>query len=213
MTATPNDNAPQPAPRMPEARNMRPLTPEGSQNPDPVALRGGRPGQPPMPGQPSMPGQGSGPALAANPDQAEAGEASKQAKGPGAASFFDLRHVLEQRSREWTTMVRQLEQHRHHLSALEAEQSATYEQLERIVPVVQGTYRTLKNSIEARKSGEAASEIDEVAAVNARALEELEKLAGTLSTQAVWFRSAWEQYARTVESAQRLRTQLDNPTA
>ncbi|HEY0353894.1 MAG TPA: hypothetical protein VGC68_09695 [Enterovirga sp.] len=207
MSATPNDNAPQPAPRMPEARNVRPLTPEGSQNPDPVALRGGRPGQPPMPGQ------GSGPALAANPDQADASEAGKQAKAPGAASFFDLRHVLEQRSREWTTMVRQLEQHRHHLSALEAEQSATYEQLERIVPVVQGTYRTLKSSIEARKSGEAASEIDEVAAVNARALEELEKLAGTLSTQAVWFRSAWEQYARTVESAQRLRTQLDNPKA
>ena len=207
MSATPNDNAPQPAPRMPEARNVRPLTPEGSQNPDPVALRAGRPSQPPMPGQ------GSGPALAANPDQADASEAGKQAKAPGAASFFDLRHVLEQRSREWTTMVRQLEQHRHHLSALEAEQSATYEQLERIVPVVQGTYRTLKSSIEARKSGEAASEIDEVAAVNARALEELEKLAGTLSTQAVWFRSAWEQYARTVESAQRLRTQLDNPKA
>jgi hypothetical protein len=208
MTATPNDNAPNPGPRMPEgpgARNVRPLSPEGSQTQDPVALRGPRP---PVQGGSAPAGS---PAPMANQANAQSGETRIAPKAPGTASFFDLRHVLEQRSREWTTMVRQLEQHRQHLSGLEAEQTATYEQLERIVPVVQGTFRTLKASIEAKKSGEAAAEIDEVAAVNARALEELEKLAGTLSTQAVWFRSAWEQYARTIESAQRLRTQLDNP--
>lgn len=208
MTATPNDNAANPGPRMPEgpgARNVRPLSPEGSQTQDPVALRGPRP---PVSGGSAPAG---GPAPVANQANAQPGETRSAPKVPGTASFFDLRHVLEQRSREWTTMVRQLEQHRQHLSALEAEQTSTYEQLERIVPVVQGTFRTLKASIEAKKSGEAAAEIDEVAAVNARALEELEKLAGTLSTQAVWFRSAWEQYARTIESAQRLRTQLDNP--
>jgi hypothetical protein len=208
MTATPNDNAPLPGPRMPEspsARNVRPLTPESSQPSDPVALRNPRPA--PVSGNL---GPSSTPAATAKeaPAEPQGGQASK---APGVPSFFDLRHVLEQRSREWTTMVRQLEQHRQHLSALEQEQSATYEQLERIVPVVQGTYRTLKASIEAKKSGEPAAEIDEVAAVNARALEELEKLAGALSTQAVWFRSAWEQYARTVDNAQRLRTQLDSP--
>jgi hypothetical protein len=198
-------------PEGPGARNVRPLSPEGSQTQDPVALRGPRPGSAPAAGP--APAGGPAPIARDNPAEAQSGEALSAPKAPGTASFFDLRHVLEQRSREWTTMVRQLEQHRQHLSALEAEQSATYEQLERIVPVVQGTYRTLKASIEAKKSGEAAAEIDEVAAVNARALEELEKLAGTLSTQAVWFRSAWEQYARTVENAQRLRTQLDHPSA
>jgi hypothetical protein len=124
-------------------------------------------------------------------------------------SFADLGHVLEQRSREWTAMVRQLDQHRQHLTFAQAEQDLVYEQLARIVPVVQDTYRSLKAAIEARESGTAGSGIEEMAAMNTRALEELEKIAGTLNAQAIWYRSAWEQYSHSAENAQRLRSQME----
>lgn len=133
---------------------------------------------------------------------------SEASAGESGTSFADLGHLLEQRSREWAAMVRELERRRQHLAFAQAEQDLACEQLGRIVPVVQDTYRSLKAAIEARQAGITGSPIDEMAAMNARALDELEKLAGTLSAQASWYRSAWEQYLQVAEGARHLRGRL-----
>jgi hypothetical protein len=157
-----------------------------------------------------------GPPDAKSPDYSKAPALDSAAEADPASagdqSFTDLGHVLEQRSREWAAMVRELERRRQHLAFAQAEQDLACDRLGRIVPVVQDTYASLKNAIEARQSGRAGDLVDEIATMHTRAVEELEKLAGTLNAQAIWHRTAWEQYRDTVESARRLRSQMADPS-
>lgn len=142
-------------------------------------------------------------------NRTETGRPAEAAAPHHAASFTDIGHLLEQRSREWAAMVRELGRRRQHLAFAQAEQDLACEQLGRIVPVVQDTYRSLKSAIEARQSGIEGGPIEEITTMHVRALDELEKLAGTLNAQASWYRMAWEQYLQVAESARRLRGQLD----
>src|SRR5215218_3636676 len=56
---------------------------------------------------------------------------------------------LERRSREWTAMVRLLEQNRHTLDCAEMERDAAYDELARIVPIVQETAKELTAAMDA----------------------------------------------------------------
>ena len=117
----------------------------------------------------------------------------------------DLTSDLDRRSREWASMARVLEQHRQHLEVAEREQEACYGKLARVMPVVQETAKALKNAIDERKRGQGTGDIDGLFSLSSRALDELEKAAATLATNLIWCRTAWDEYARSMEAAQRLR--------
>lgn len=139
------------------------------------------------------------------PRSEEPARASDQPVAKPGSSVADLIRSLDGAGREWTSKSRELEQHREHLASARVQQDLVYEQLARIVPVVQETYRSLKTAIESREVGSPDGGIAELAAMNARALEELEKIAGTMNAQAAWHSSAWERYCVSVEEARRLR--------
>ena len=122
--------------------------------------------------------------------------------------FRGLGDDLERRSREWANMVRLLEQQRLHLESAEQEREALYDKLSRLVPEVQESGRLLKGAVEACKAGEMSGDLSAQFTRNARALDELERASVTLNVNALWCRSAWEQYARTVVKAQRLRAEM-----
>ncbi len=104
-------------------------------------------------------------------------------------------------------MVRLLDQHRLQLEAAEKERDAAYDQLARIVPLVQDSARELKSAMDRCKAGELGADLAGLCAKNGKALEELEKIAVALSSHFLWCRSAWEQYAKTIVVAQRLRAE------
>jgi hypothetical protein len=112
---------------------------------------------------------------------------------------------LDRRSREWTQMVRLLEQNRHTLDCAEMERDAAYEELARVLPIVQETAKELTAAMDASRSGRPASDLPELFAKNSDALDQLEKVSVALSGHFLRCRAAWEQYARSVDSAQRLR--------
>src|SRR3954470_12677793 len=114
-------------------------------------------------------------------------------------------HELERRSREWTAMVRLLEQNRHTLDCAEMERDAAYDELARIVPIVQETAKDLTAAMDASRSGRPSPDLPELFAKNSESLDQLEKVSVALSGHFLRCRAAWEQYARSVENAQRLR--------
>lgn len=149
----------------------------------------------------------------------EAPAPDEQPKGPSGAKpqpeprlpkqivggFRAVGEDLERRSREWTNMVRLLEQHRLHLESAEGERDLLYDRLTEIVPDVQESGRSLKSMLETSKSGEVAGELATHFDKNMRALDELEKVATALNVNFLWCRSAWEQYARSAIRAQQMR--------
>jgi hypothetical protein len=124
-----------------------------------------------------------------------------------AGGFAAVRDDLERRTRESAHMVRLLEQHRQHLEATERERDAVYEQLARIVPMVQDSARELKTAMDQCKAGELGADLASLWLRNGKALEELENVAATLASRFLWCRSAWEQYAKSIVVAQRLRAE------
>ncbi len=125
-------------------------------------------------------------------------------------TFAAIGEDLERRSRQSATLVRLLEQHRQQLLTAERERDAAYDQLARIVPVVHETARTLREAMDARKVEDDTARMHKLFMMNGRALDELEKVATTLFADFLCVKSAWEQYARSVEDARKLRSGLDN---
>jgi hypothetical protein len=130
-----------------------------------------------------------------------------------AGGFAAVRDDLERRTRESAHMVRLLEQHRQHLEATERERDAAYEQLARIVPMVQDSARDLKSAMDQCKAGELGADLASLWLRNGKALEELESVAATLASRFLWCRSAWEQYAKSIVVAQRLRAEAGRTAA
>lgn len=112
---------------------------------------------------------------------------------------------LDRRSRDGASMVRLLEQQRVHLEAAEVERDRLYLALGRISPEVNESGRSLKAMIETAKSGDVSGDLSAEFSRNLRALDELENIAEALAANLLWTRSGWEQYARTVIGAQKMR--------
>lgn len=124
-------------------------------------------------------------------------------------TFMEIGEDLERRSRRSATMARLLEQHRHQLQTAEKERDEAYEKLSRVYPVVQETTRALKEAMDARKVDEDSSRMQRLFQLNGRALDELEKVSVTLFADFLWCKTAWEQYAKTVEDARQLRSNAE----
>lgn len=122
--------------------------------------------------------------------------------------FDGVSSDLSLRAREWGMIVRILEQQKPLLVAAEAERDRLYERLARILPEVQESGSALKVQLEATKSGEVNGDLAGGFAKSLATLEELEDAAGALVANVVSIRTAWEQYARTIIRAQRLREDL-----
>ena len=134
---------------------------------------------------------------------AGAGAAARAARP--SVPYASVGEELERRSREWTAMVRLLEQNRHALDCAEMERDGAYDELSRIVPIVQETAKELTAAMDASRGGQPAPDLPELFSRNSDALDQLEKVAVALSGHFLRCRTAWEQYARSVENAQRLR--------
>jgi hypothetical protein len=134
----------------------------------------------------------------------ETAEAAK----PGATGFLAIGEDLERRSREWSKMVRLLQQHREFLDSAETERDAAYAELESIVPVVQATSRELEAAMDAVRAGEEPSDLSTLFVKNGEALDALERVAVALTGHFLRVRSAWDQYTRSIAIAQRLRAEM-----
>jgi hypothetical protein len=133
---------------------------------------------------------------------------SIRAGHPIEGGFAVVREDLERRTREGHTMVRLLDQYRQQLETAERERDASYAELARIVATVQDTARDFKIATERCKAGERGVDLAGLSARNGAALEDLERIAGVLNSHFLSCRVAWEQYARTIVNAQRLRNEI-----
>jgi hypothetical protein len=136
---------------------------------------------------------------------AEISEEAKRLPKRINGGFQGVAEDLGRHSREATNMLRVLEQQRVQLESAEAERDRLFESLRRILPEVEDTSRGLRSGIETAKSGDISGDLAAQFANNLRALDELEQTAVALTANFLWVRSAWEQYARSVLRAQRMR--------
>jgi chromosome segregation ATPase len=149
--------------------------------------------------------------LAAMPEQLSKALKSSLASEPGrlprrvAGGFRALEEEMERRSREWTQAMRLLEQHRMQLESAEAARDALNDKLKALMPEVQDSGRALKAMLDTSKSGDVSGNLTAQFEKSMRALGDLEKTASALNANFLWVRSAWEQYARSVIEAQRMR--------
>lgn len=125
----------------------------------------------------------------------------------GSSGYASVSEELERRNREWTAMIRVLEQNRHALESAELERDAAYDELARIVPIVQETGKQLKAAMNATREGQPAADLADLFARSGDALDQLESVSVALSGHFLRCRTTWEQYARSVETAQRLRAE------
>lgn len=126
-----------------------------------------------------------------------------------ASSFGAIGSQLEQRRRESAILARRLEQHRSRLHAVTKERNDCYEKFGRIAQLVDNAARSLADGMAAREAGEHEADADELFELNARALDELESVATSLSVHLSTCRSAWNDYVGSVEAARKLAVARD----
>jgi chromosome segregation ATPase len=119
--------------------------------------------------------------------------------------FQGLRDDLDQHSRSWRNAARLLEQLRPQMEAAEAERDRLQAALDRIVPEVDESHKSLSSIIERAKAGDISGDLGARFTRSLTKLDELESIAEALTANHLALRSIWEQYARTVLQAQRLR--------
>lgn len=122
-----------------------------------------------------------------------------------AGGFAGLSEDLDRRMRDWRNMLRVLDQQRPQLEAAEIQYDASYETLAKIVPQAQETGKALKAMIATTKAGDISEDLAGQFSKNLKALEELEAVAENLTTTMLHLRSSWEQYARSIIKAQKMR--------
>ncbi len=130
-----------------------------------------------------------------------------------SGGFQRLSDELDQRARDWTQTVKVLDHQRVLLETAETERDRLTEELETITPQVHQTGQTLKSMLDATKGGDISNDLAGHFSKNLEALERLDRIADALSANILWVRSTWEQYARTVIRAQRMREELRTPSA
>jgi hypothetical protein len=127
-----------------------------------------------------------------------------------AGGFKGLGDDLERRTRDFGLMARLLEQQRLELETAERERRSLYGQLPQVVAAVQEAERAVTAAVEKSQDGDLTGDLTTLFAKSGRALDDLEKLALGLNANMLWWRSAWEQYARGVIKAHRLREEVRN---
>ena len=125
-----------------------------------------------------------------------------------SGGFRGVAEDLDRRGRDWAMMVRLLEQQRLHLETAEAERVRLYQSLEAILPAVRASGQVLEETIENTKSGDVSANLSALFVENLRTLDELENVSKALTANLLWTRSSWEQYARSVIGAQKMREEL-----
>jgi hypothetical protein len=107
-------------------------------------------------------------------------------------------------------MARLLDQQRVEMEAAERERQSLYSKLPQTFASVQESERALRLAVEQSQAGDLAGDLTAHFTGNGRALDDLEKLSLALNANFLWWRSAWEQYARAVIKAHRLREEIRN---
>lgn len=125
-----------------------------------------------------------------------------------AGGFAGVSEDLERRSRDWRNTYRLMEQQRPHLEAAEADRDRLHAALDHAVNEVKDSNRVFKEAIEHTKEGDVSSDLAPQFARCLSALDELESVSEALTVNMLHIRTCWEQYARTVIRAQRMRDEL-----
>jgi hypothetical protein len=122
--------------------------------------------------------------------------------------FRGLVDDIERRQRELSLMARLMDQMRLEFETADRERQALHGRIAQTVALVQETERGVTGAVEKVLSGDLGSDVSTHMMKHGRALDELEKLAQALNTNLLWWRSSWEQYARSAINAQRLKDEL-----
>lgn len=125
-----------------------------------------------------------------------------------SGGFSGVADELDRRSRDWGMMVRLLEQQRLHLETSEKERDRLYADLESILPGVRASGKSLEKAVGTTKSGDVSGNLSALFVDNLRALDQLENVAKALTANLLWTRSSWEQYARSVIGAEKMRSEI-----
>ena len=125
-----------------------------------------------------------------------------------AGGFAGVGNDLERRARDWRNTYRLMEQQRPHLEAAEAERDRLHEALERAVGEVKESSHIFKEAIHRTKEGDVSSDLGPQFARCLEGLDELESVAEALTVNMLNIRTCWEQYARTIIRAQKMRDDL-----
>lgn len=120
--------------------------------------------------------------------------------------FTAVAEELDRRSRDWSLMVRLLSQQRLQLETAEDERHRLYLELEAVLPEVRSTATELADRVAMTKSGDVSGNLSALFTENLRELDKLENIAQALTANLLWIRSSWEQYARSVIGAEKMRT-------
>lgn len=138
----------------------------------------------------------------------EADAASLELPRQIAGGFSGIAEDLDRASRDWTMMVRLLDHQRLQLETVQGERARLHAALEAVVPEARKTAKNLDALLERTKQGDVSGNLSAGFAENLREFDQLENIAKALTANLLQARSSWEQYARTVLSAQRMREKL-----
>ena len=125
-----------------------------------------------------------------------------------SGGFAGVGNDLERRARDWRNTYRLMEQQRPHLESAEAERDRLHEALERAVSEVKESNQIFKEAIQRTKDGDVSSDLAPQFTRCLDGLDELESVAEALSVNMLHIRTCWEQYARTIIRAQKMRDEL-----
>lgn len=125
-----------------------------------------------------------------------------------AGGFTGVAEELDRRSRDWSMMVRLLEQQRLQLETSENERERLNAELELVLPDVRASTRALTKTVARTKTGDVSGNLSALFVENLHNLDRLENLARALTANLLWTRSSWEQYARSVIGAEKMRSEL-----
>lgn len=139
---------------------------------------------------------------------AEVSEAVSRLPRRIAGGFSGVAEDLERRSRDWRNTYRLMEQQRPHLEAAEADRDRLHDALDHALNEVKDSNRVFKEAIERTKDGDVSADLAPQFARCLTALDELESVSEALTVNMLHIRTCWEQYARTVIRAQRMREDL-----
>jgi hypothetical protein len=130
----------------------------------------------------------------------------KPETGSHADSVAQLHTFLEQRSRQWSSALRVMELQRQYVQAIEAERDAAYHKLAQVMEKLNESAHATKESL--TRSGVNPVDLATTFERNRKVLEDLENVSVSLSTNFMCWRSAWEQYAQTAQTARKLGAEM-----